>query len=210
MRTYLITALTVVAALAAPAASLAAQADGGTPQSGRTAVPGAGKATSAATADASGAMSVSSSATGGRSLLPLALPGFGPSAASGVASVSRSFAVQAGTYRVTVTQSGASQTRSSSGAGAADVIRLASAQFVDGDEEKVDGQPVIRFERNDLPSSPGTVSSTLEVTVPAGESGTIFVRGGLTAQSSAPRQGDTGSVSAQAGRTSFEVGSSTP
>lgn len=79
MRRTSIAALTVAAALAAcPASSLAASADGGTPQTSRTAIPGAGKATSAADANgATGALRVSGQATGGRSLLALPLPGNG-------------------------------------------------------------------------------------------------------------------------------------
>lgn len=207
MRRTLLAVLTVTAAFAAlPATSLAATADGGTLQTSRTASPGAGKATSTANADGtSGALRVSAQATGGRSLLPLPLPGNGPANAAGVASVSRFFEATAGTYRVTITHTGASQTRTTRGAGAADVIRTSVAQFVDGDEEKVDGEPNIRFERNDLPSTPGTVRTTLEVTVPEGESGAIFVRGGLLAQSTARRQGDSADVRAQVARTTFDV-----
>lgn len=85
------------------------------------------------------------------------------------------------------------------------MIRTSSAQFLDGDEEKVDGEPVIRFTRNDLPASPGTVTTTLDVTVPEGESGAIFVRGGLVAQSTARRRDDSADTTAQTARTTFDV-----
>lgn len=158
-KTFISLAIAGAALVASPAVSLAETADGGTPQASQVAIQGAGKAKANAEADRdTGALRVSSQATGGRSLLPgLPLPGNGTATASGVASVSRSFGATAGTYEVTITHRGASQTRSTRGRGAADVIRTSVAQFVDDDEVTEDDEPIIRLTRNDLPASPGTV-----------------------------------------------------
>lgn len=206
-RTIATIGVSVVLLLGAADVAGAETVTGGTPSvSEGPNLDGAGTEVSEASADgATGAFAARAEAVGGDSILPLVirgflppniLPGQGPSTAGASAGVDRTFAVEPGTYEVTITFGGASGRVEKTGRAAAAAYVQTSA-VAEGSVE-----PSIAFD--DLPATPGTVERTFLIEVPAGDD-SINVNAFAVVISSADGTGNAADSEATVGTTTISV-----
>lgn len=209
-RTLLVAGLGAAALVVTAAPAHAAPVQGGSPSSGENVVRGTGSGTARSDVDgATGAVDLASTARGGNGLLGVPLLARPTSAGSSATVGQRLGVYDEGTYEIVVTFENASSSAETQGSGSTSALRSVFGGVDCADEcgefagVPSNQEPAGVFD--EMPEGPETVTSTIVVEIPEGETAELYANVGVSATATANRRGNTAASEASVDSITTEV-----